>query len=353
LVGAARAKGGQMGEMVGSDEMSMVRGDRDDGEYSQERFFTVGEVVEVWEGAFVRGYRQAPAPGEPAFVKRVEGNGFYSIKMVGSSRGKFRVVRWQNLFREGSFGKNVCRTDSGRVRVEARLKARAHEEAEVRFRRELRQTKHELDKAEKTQQDVAKHGEMRLKVQEKTARQAVHDLIAGHKRQLDAMRGAMESKRDKEVQERDDACRQGRLKTRQVVRELEKAQTDLTEARVEKDELVKALKKGTGKFAVVLKEGLAWEGKHADLQGKIADRERALTSLERHVVVVTRELGVLQRRHDDMEGHLAKRNTVIAKHEEVSRLVRAKQDEKSRESRFERQALGQQASKAMQSQQVS
>ncbi len=57
----------------------------------------MGEVVELWEGAFVRGYRQAP--GVPAFVKRVEGNGLYSIKMVGLNRGKFRVVGWKNLFR--------------------------------------------------------------------------------------------------------------------------------------------------------------------------------------------------------------------------------------------------------------
>jgi hypothetical protein len=115
--------------------------------------------------------------------------------------------------REGSFGKNVCRTDSGRVR-ESRLKARAQEEAEVRFGRELRQTKDELEKADKKQQDIAKQGETRLKVQERSARQAVHDLSAGHKRQLDEMRGAIERKRDKEVQERDDSCRQGRLKTR-------------------------------------------------------------------------------------------------------------------------------------------
>jgi hypothetical protein len=49
----------------------------------------VGEVVEYWEGAFVRGARLGS--GEPAFVKRVEGNGLYSIKMVGASRGKFRI----------------------------------------------------------------------------------------------------------------------------------------------------------------------------------------------------------------------------------------------------------------------
>ena len=44
-----------MGEKEGSDEMSMVSGDRDAGEDSQERVFTVGEVVEVWEGALCVG----------------------------------------------------------------------------------------------------------------------------------------------------------------------------------------------------------------------------------------------------------------------------------------------------------
>ncbi len=48
-------------------------------------------------------------------VKRAEGNGLYSIKMVGSNRGKVRVVGWKNLFREESFNEHVCRTDSGRV----------------------------------------------------------------------------------------------------------------------------------------------------------------------------------------------------------------------------------------------
>ncbi len=138
-----------------------------------------------------------------------------------------------------------------------------------------------------------------------------------------------------------------------MVRDLEKAQTDLTEARVDKDGLARALNRGTGKLAVVIKDGLAWERKHADLQGKIADSERALTSLERHVVVVTRELGALQRKYDDIQGQLAKRDTTIAKHEEERRKVRAKQEEKNRKSRLERQALGQQESEAMESQQVS
>ncbi len=44
-------------------------------------------------------------------MKRVEGNGQYSIKMVGASRGKFRMCGWKCLFKDGSFNKNVARRD--------------------------------------------------------------------------------------------------------------------------------------------------------------------------------------------------------------------------------------------------
>ncbi len=80
-----------MGDSGGGDELAMVGGEMDDNESERERVFTVGEVVEFWEGAFIPGYRYRQAPDAPAFVKRVEGNGLYAIKMVGSNRGKFRV----------------------------------------------------------------------------------------------------------------------------------------------------------------------------------------------------------------------------------------------------------------------
>ncbi len=109
-----------MGDSGGGDEMAMVGGIMDDNKSERGRVFTVGEVVEFWEGAFVRGYRQAP--GEPAFVKRVEGNGLYAIKMVGSTsnRGKFRVVGWKNLFREGSFFKETGKGNEQTARLVCR-----------------------------------------------------------------------------------------------------------------------------------------------------------------------------------------------------------------------------------------
>jgi hypothetical protein len=90
-----------MGERGGADEIGMMGDENEDGEMSCERVFTVGEVVEFWEGAFVCGKRSDS--GSPAFVKRVEGNGLYAIKMVGSCRGKFRICGWESLFKDGSF----------------------------------------------------------------------------------------------------------------------------------------------------------------------------------------------------------------------------------------------------------
>ena len=89
-----------MGDKVECYGVGSVGDGIEAGETACERFFIVGEVVEYWEGAYVRGERIGF--GEPAFVKKVEGNGVYAIKMVGSSRGKFRKVGWRSLFKDGS-----------------------------------------------------------------------------------------------------------------------------------------------------------------------------------------------------------------------------------------------------------
>jgi hypothetical protein len=75
-----------------------------------ERRFTVGEVVEYWEGTYVRGPGGRLGSGEPAFVKRVEGKGV---------TGKFRIVGCKSLFKDGSFNKNVARGNGARVRGKA------------------------------------------------------------------------------------------------------------------------------------------------------------------------------------------------------------------------------------------
>ncbi len=91
--------------------------------------------------------------GEPDFMKRVEGKGVYAIKMLGSSRRKFRIVGWKSLFKDGSFNKNIASGAGPRVRGKARLEERAKEEAEAKFGAELRETKRELHKVGKKHQD--------------------------------------------------------------------------------------------------------------------------------------------------------------------------------------------------------
>ncbi len=70
-----------MGDMLETHEVESVGEAIDGGETACERCFRVGEVVEYWEGAYVRGERVGF--GEPTFVKKVEGNGVYAINMVG------------------------------------------------------------------------------------------------------------------------------------------------------------------------------------------------------------------------------------------------------------------------------
>ena len=205
--------------------MATVGGGMDDNDSGRERVFTVGQVVEFWEGAFVRGYRQAP--GAPAIVKRVEGNGFYSIKMVGSMRGKFRVVGWKNLFTEGSFTKNVCRTDSKRVRGQARLKEIAEAEAEARFAGEIRKAKDELAKAAKINRVNVTQGGNLLKAQEKEARNKKKDLSARHKRQLEEMAEDLAKRQESESQEREEISRQRRQKSREVVIDIWRRHTQI------------------------------------------------------------------------------------------------------------------------------
>jgi hypothetical protein len=50
------------------------------------------------------------------------------------------------------------------------------------------------------------------------------------------MREDLERRRDKDIKERDESYRQVRLKAREVVRDLEKTNTDLLEAKADKDE---------------------------------------------------------------------------------------------------------------------
>jgi hypothetical protein len=156
----------------------------DEGEDLKERVFKVGELVEYWAGAYVRGYQTS---GEPAFVKRVEGGGNYAIKMVGSGRGKYREVEWRQIFKDGSFNNQSEDRVTRTVRTKERMQKMAKAEAEAKYGAVLRETKRELYSAGKKQQEIEEKAEERLRRQSMEARKVNKDLTVVHKRQLDKM----------------------------------------------------------------------------------------------------------------------------------------------------------------------
>ena len=242
--------------------------------------FTVGEVVEYWEGTYVRGGRLGS--GEPAFVKRVEGNGVYAIKMVGCLRGKFRMVGWKSLFKDGSFNKNVARGDGARVRGKARLEERARLEAEAKLGEELRASKRQLHTAGKRLQEVEEYGEERMRLKEKEARNAEKDLTAGHKRQLQMME---EDRREDMRTLREDEKEKDRT-SRKCMRDLRKKVDVLTEQLGREKEgqvdLEMQLTKSHKKRTTLIGSLDGWKERHADLQQRDVERqerERVLHSI--------------------------------------------------------------------------
>ena len=269
-----RGKGVDKGDMEETDEVGSVGDATEAGETACERYFTVGEVVEYWEGAYVRGERLGF--GEPAFVKKVVGNGVYAIKMVGSFRGKFRNVGWRSLFKDGSFNKKGARGDGARVRGETRLKQMAKEEAEAKLGVELRETKRQLHKSEKGKKEMEKQAEVRLKVQAKEARNAEKDLTQGHKRQLEEMRGDLERTKLEELKLQDELFRAGRQNTRGIRKELEQAQQHLRDKTETNEALDKALRKGVEKLDGLRDDGLWWKSKYSAEKAEVRRKEEAL-----------------------------------------------------------------------------
>ena len=277
-----------MGDMVDSYGVRSVGDDIEAGETACERFFIVGEVVEYWEGAYVRGERIGF--GEPAFVKKVEGNGVYAIKMVGSCRGKFKKVGWRSLFKDGSFNKKGVRGDGARVRGETRVKEMAKEEAEAKLGAELKDTRKHLQKIERL-------GEDRLREQEREARKAEKTLTVGHKRELAAMREDLERTRAEDVQNQEELVRKSRVKVRRITKELAQTQQHLLETEETNVGLAKAVKTSTAKLNSLREEGSRWKGKYlavaGDVREKTRDMQKELEEKQQHLVAIEETNGGL------------------------------------------------------------
>jgi hypothetical protein len=129
------------------------------------------------------------------------------------------------LFKDGSFAKQVGSGDGPRVRSNARMRERATIQANVKFGEDLKQTKRQLQKAEKLKKQIAKEGEDKLKRQEVHARQAEKAMTNEHKRRLEKMEQGRTVDRQTMTEEQADEVRD----TRQLIRLLRQELTKVEE----------------------------------------------------------------------------------------------------------------------------
>ncbi len=101
-----------------------------------------------------------------------------------------------------------------------------------------------------------KEAEERLKDQDRETRKAEKELTVLHKRQQAEMRGDWDRTRVEDIQIHQELVRQGRVKARQITKELEETKQHLFGKKERNDGLVKAVRKGTAKMESLRDDGL-------------------------------------------------------------------------------------------------
>ena len=284
------------------DEVVIVMEVRAEGDNLLERIFEVGELVEFWEGAFVRGYWTDS--GEAAFVKRVEGGGKYAIKMVGSGRGKYRQVNWRQIYKDGSFNKNLAEVKGKRVRSSERMREIEQDKAEAKFERELRQTRQEVGQAENQIRVRDKEADDRIKKQEMVARQAEKDKRNELKRSLDKMEQDMTADMQTMADIQVRTIRQLIRELRQDVKVVEAQREGLRELLGEVEERHANVKTKQDKVMKTLNErNLRLEQKQKErdefivvLEGGVKEKIKEIVGLAKGIVVLEKQIGTLKKR---------------------------------------------------------
>jgi hypothetical protein len=178
------------------------------------------------------------------------------------------------------------------------------------------------------------------------ARQDQKNLTAGHKRQLQLLREDLETTRDKDNKARDESYRQVRSKRRGVEKELKEINMDLSEVIAEKNKLAKVVNRRTLMVEGLRELGLAWQGRHDELQGKMKGTGERLTFVEGALVHQTRQIAALERKQDQLvenvverDNVIAERDNVIAAHATILGEMRGKHEGKYTRQRHKRQFL--------------
>ena len=104
------------------------------------------------------------------------------------------------------------------------------------------------------------------------------------------MRGDLDRTRGEEIQIQQELVRQGRVKARQITKELEEIQQHLFENKETNDGLVKAVRKGTAKMESLRDDGLRWKAKYMaateDVRVKTRQITQELDETKRHLLAV-------------------------------------------------------------------
>ena len=287
-------------------EYRVEEDDKEIGEDVGERRFKVGDLVEFWEVALVRGYRTDS--GDPAWVKADYGGGEYGIKMVINTRGKLRRVHWKQLFKDGSFNKLKIRKGGPRGRTTERMteielgKAEAtfagkFKEQEEKFAGKLREQEEEVRKAEEERNEMQEHGERTLRLQEKKARQSEKDLSVGHKRSLMELRDDQDKKRKIDMKAQEELDRHQRVRTRNLERQVKDLGEDLTETRANQTELERVVKRGMVRLEVLRDYGDEWKRKYTEqIENKEQKMEEQIRVLDREIKDKVKQVREVEKR---------------------------------------------------------
>jgi hypothetical protein len=270
-------------------------------ENEDERRFKLGELVEFWGGMSVRGYRTDS--GEPAWVKADYGGGEYGIKMVGSSRGKFRRVHWAQIYKDGSFNKSQMVKGGARVRTTERLRKIEEGKAEAKFAGKVKEKDQQLKKAETTRQKDQEEADRNVRRLEMKARQSEKDLSACHKRRLKEMGADVEKKRKvvKRVQEELDRVQ--RSNTRQLERDLQDMEAELGKTKAAKEEQERAVKRGEERLNGLREYGDGWRRKYADqIEKNEPKMEEKIRKLQAEIKERVRKTREVEKEHTLLEG---------------------------------------------------
>ncbi len=121
-------------------------------------------------------------------------------------------------------------------------------------------------------------------LQEKKAKQAEKDMSVGHKRLLLELCQDQDKRRKTDTKAQEEIERRHRINTRNLERQLKEMRQDLAGTKGEREELLKAVKRGKEKIGVLREYGDEWKRKYTNqIENKEQKMEEQIRELDRDI----------------------------------------------------------------------